>query len=825
MSDSTAAPNVAPLPSGVVTFLFTDVVGSTKLFQQHGEAFADVLQSVRDAVRSAVEQAGGVVVGTEGDSTFAAFQTAEAGLCAAESAQQAVAELAAAQRVRIRAGLHTGYAQPLQGDYLAIPVHVASRVSAAAAGGQVLASGDTIARLGAPPAGAVDLGLFELRDVVEPLRLWRVAGPEAAPHASPVRRTNVQLAHTSLVGRDGVLAELAELIAEHRLVTITGTGGVGKTRIASELVGRVATSFPGGGWLVELAGVADDDGVTAAVRGELAVPADEASDDALVAELRRRGPTLLVLDNCEHVAEGAAALIERLIRTSPETRLLATSREALELPDERVLRLAPLPQADVDGPAEELFRQRAARAGAAITTGDDETVRRLCRLLDGLPLAIELVASRAASMPVAELLEALERDAHLVPLWSRRGERRQRNLDDLVDWSARLLTAAERTDLMCLSLFAARFTGHDAAVLLAAARGEGPATVPELVRRGLVDLDGDRYRMLFSVRVPMAARLAGDRALAAAADAAIVGWANDRVSAARPAGWRAALADLAPERANLESALRSALRRGLDAPRVLQMLDRIWDRDGAGPPADLRAGLEARLSAPLPDDADGLRTILSIMNMSAGVRADPRERLALAERLVAAARRLDDPEVLVDTLSTLAPIFVAAGQVEQGRAMYREAIDHAGDGGPWHRPARDLVNMAITFQIGPQPLDALPWYEAAVEAALRSSDDDNRAVALVNMGEVLMSAGRLRHASDVLRRGVKLTSHLSRSGAAARAVLAEALVRLDEPNALEFAREAERDLEQISRIEPALTEKLHRLRVTLAAAEERAAVR
>jgi tetratricopeptide (TPR) repeat protein len=234
--------------------------------------------------------------------------------------------------------------------------------------------------------------------------------------------------------------------------------------------------------------------------------------------------------------------------------------------------------------------------------------------------------------------------------------------------------------------------------------------------------------------------------------------------------------------------------------------------------------LTARLTGALPDGADGLRMVLSIMNMDGGHAApeEQRSRVELAERVLGAARRLGDPELLVDALSTLGPVFVAAGHVELGRAMYEEAIGRAGDGGPWHRPARDLVNMAVTFQIGSDPLDALPWYEAAVEAAVRTADDDNRAVALVNMGEVLMAAGRLRQASDVLRRGVRAMSHLNRSGAAARAVLAEALVRLDEPNALDFAREAERDLERACRFDPSMTENLNRLRVTLSAAEDRA---
>ncbi|MDT4916233.1 MAG: hypothetical protein QOH89_933, partial [Pseudonocardiales bacterium] len=375
------------LPSGIVTFLFTDVVGSTRLFQEHGNTFVELLQRVQDAVRGAVEEAGGYIVHAEGDGAFAAFASAADGVRGAVAAQRAVAALGTDPLLRIRAGLHTGYAQPLQGDYLAIPVHVASRVESAARPDQVLATGETIATVGAAPAGAVDLGMFELRDVVEPVRLWRLAGPDEPPRASPVRRTNVQPAHTSLVGRDDVLAEVADLVATHRLVTLVGTGGVGKTRVASELATRLAPSFPGGAWLVELAAVERDDAVPGATRGALAVPPADTTDDALVAELHRRGPTLIVLDNCEHVLDGAAELADHLLRTSPTTRLLATSREALELADEHVLRLQPLPQEDGDGPAEQLFRQRADRAGTTIAVGDRELVRDVCQALDGLPLA------------------------------------------------------------------------------------------------------------------------------------------------------------------------------------------------------------------------------------------------------------------------------------------------------------------------------------------------------------------------------------------------------------------------------------------------------
>lgn len=823
MTRSAAFDAASFMPAGVVTFLFTDVVGSTRLFQQHADAFVAALQRVQNAIRAAVEDAGGVVVSTEGDSTFAAFQDASAALRAGAEAQRSIAGLDTSPQITVRAGLHTGYAQPLQSDYLAMPVYVASRVSSAATAGQVLASGETIAAVGTPPADAVDLGLFELRDVVDPVRLFRIVGPPDPPRASPLRRTNVQPSQTSLVGREDVLAELAGLLAEQRLVTIVGTGGVGKTRVAAELASRLASSFAGGAWFVELASVDRDDAVQAAVQSVLAVPSADTTDDALVAELSRRGPTLLVLDNCEQVLEGAAEVVHHLLRSSPTTRLLATSREALELVDERVVRLRPLAHAEGDGPAEQLFRQRAERAGTAISAGEDELVRDVCRILDGLPLAIELAASRAASMPLVQLRAALERDAHLVPLAHRRAERRQRSLDDLVDWSFQLLTPAERTDLVCLSAFPARFTRADAEALLRSARGDGPASIDELARRGLVDLDGHSYRLLFSVRVPMANRLAANPSLAAETDAALVTWANQRVNAARAAGWRAAVDELAAERANLEAALRAAVRRNLDAPRVLQMLDRVWDRDGTEMPSDLRAKLEGRLTGPLPRDADGLLMVLSIMNTSRGVGMTDwvGDRVARAEAVLAAARGLGDTETLVDALSTVAPVFAAAGMTRVACETYEQVIGLAGRGGPWHRPARDLVNRAMVDHAGQRPLEALPWYEAAVEAATKTGDEDNLAVALVNMGDVLMTAGRLHEATDVLRRGVRSMAHMSRSETAARGILAEALVRLDEPNALEFAREAERDLAGFTRDDESVNDYLERLRLTVAAAEHR----
>jgi tetratricopeptide (TPR) repeat protein len=265
------------------------------------------------------------------------------------------------------------------------------------------------------------------------------------------------------------------------------------------------------------------------------------------------------------------------------------------------------------------------------------------------------------------------------------------------------------------------------------------------------------------------------------------------------------------------------MRRSLNAARVLQILDRIWDRDGTRMPADLRAAIEVRLSQPMPGDADGLAMLLSVLNAARpmGMSDATGRSEAVAERVLAAVRLLDDRVLLVDALSTLGPSVLAAGRRERAKELYDEAIALAGHAGAWHRPARDLVNLAVWHHIGPTPLDAVPWYEKAVEVAVRGADEANYAIALVNLGDVLMMDGQLRQASDALRRGLKAMTHMNRSERVARAILAEVLVRLDEPNSLEFAREAERDLTEFTRIDDSMADYLERLRITIAAAEQR----
>ena len=325
-------------------------------------------------------------------------------------------------------------------------------------------------KMSTPPPWAelrpVDVGVFELKDVREPMQLWRIAGDDAAPASHPGpederRPRSLQLR------REGGRARRAR--PPHStlqgLVTMVGPGGVGKTRLVSEYAVRNASDRADGIWMVELAPLTNADQVIAAVALTLGLSGSPTSE-TVAAELARRGKPLLILDNCEHLADAVADLTAELLRMYPVLSVVATSREALDVEGERIQRLSPLGVSEpTDGKgggalaaAEELFLSRAQVAGGTVPQDDLPVVTEICRLLDGLPLAVELAAPRAASMPPRELLAELEHGG--LQLRRRGGAQRQRNLDSLVGWSLDLLDAAHRNALLVLSVFPGRFTGE-----------------------------------------------------------------------------------------------------------------------------------------------------------------------------------------------------------------------------------------------------------------------------------------------------------------------------------------------------------------------------
>jgi len=532
------APSGADLPTGTVTFLLTDIEGSTRLWETVPDAMEVALERHNRLVAGVVEDHGGVVVTSrgEGDSFFAVFASAVAAVEAAGACQLALHGEAwpAGAALRVRMGLHTGEAHVQEGDYVDhAPINRCARVKAAGHGGQVLvtkATRDLVeGRLGGG-FGLTRLGEFQLRDLAESELIYQLIHadlPANFPPPNTVHVGNLPLQVSSFVGRAQELEQTAAALAAARVVTLTGPGGVGKTRLALQAAGQVLPRFSEGAWLCELAPVRDPAGVDDAVAAVFALTAraGQSTREALMEFLRGK-QLLLVLDNCEHLLEGAAAVAGVLARSCGRLVILATSREALRIDGER---LVPVPSLGVPGAeadlaaiteaeAVRLFAERAAavKPGFAVTTENAAAVAAVVRRLDGVPLAIELAAARVPTMTPAELARRLERSFAVLAAGRRGAVERHQTLRAVIDWSFNLLTEPEQRLLPRMAVFAGGCT-LEAAEAVCGGEGIDPDAVFELlaglVARSLVVAEehgpGTRYRLLETIRQYGEQRLEG----------------------------------------------------------------------------------------------------------------------------------------------------------------------------------------------------------------------------------------------------------------------------------------------------------------------------
>jgi hypothetical protein len=424
---------VRELPRGTVTFLFTDIEGSTRLLHELGaERYATALGEHRQVVRKAYAQQEGVEVDTTGDAFFVAFPTAPGALAAAREAQERLS-------IPVRMAIHTGTPLLTGEGYVGEDVHRAARIAAAGHGGQVLVSAATAALV--RDDGLRDLGEHRLKDLSAPERIYQLGGGDFPP-LKTLYRTNLPVPATQFLGRDDELAEVHELLAsdEIRLLTLTGPGGSGKTRLALQAAGIAADAYPDGAWWVPLAPVSDADEVMPAAARELG---GGGPLDQLVGERR----LLLVLDNFEHVV-GAAPEVSRLLSECPHADVLVTSRERLRVQGEQVFPVPVLERAE----SRELFSARARAVQPAFAP--DEHLDELCGRLDDLPLALELAAARTALLTTEQLLERLGSRLDLLR-GGRDAEVRQRTLRATIEWSYELLTPEEQRTLAALRSSAA----------------------------------------------------------------------------------------------------------------------------------------------------------------------------------------------------------------------------------------------------------------------------------------------------------------------------------------------------------------------------------
>ena len=654
------------LPSGTVTFLFTDVEGSTKLLHElEAEGYAGALAEHRRVLREAFQAQGGVEVDTQGDAFFVAFPTAPGALAAVE---EMLAGLASGS-IRVRMGLHTGTPFLAEEGYVGPDVNRAARIAACGHGGQVLVSSSTASLLGADDLR--DLGEHRLKDLSAPERIFQLGDGEF-PALTSLYRTNLPVPSTKFLGREQELAEVAELLTREdvRLLTLTGPGGTGKTRLAIQAAAETSDHFPDGVWWVPLAPLRDPGLVLSSVAQELEVSEQPGREVADTLARQLAGKRLVILlDNLEHLLPAAADAVSAL-RDMDGPLVLVTSRERLGMQGEQAYPVPPLAERD----GVELFTARARAVEPTFTP--TEAVAELCARLDELPLALELAAARTALFTPDQLLERLSQRLDLLKA-GRDADPRQQTLRATIAWSYDLLTAHEQKLFRRMSVFAGGCT-YEAAEQVASA---DPDTLQSLLDKSLLrrrDTDVEpRYWMLETIREYALERLEdaveGNELGRLHAEyfrtlsdkAASAQWSPDQ------AIW---LARLEEEHDNLRVALTTLREFGTseDESRLALALSESWFAHGRVREARDVLGPLVAIREELP--AQGRALLMKYYAWALHWQGDWRAALPIAEEAVAICGEIGEPELTARCKNTLGVIVFELGNRERARSLFEESL-------------------------------------------------------------------------------------------------------------------------------------------------------
>jgi predicted ATPase len=660
----------------VVTFLFTDIEGSTRRWEADAEGMRAAMAAHDEVLRAAIATHGGRLFKHTGDGVCAAFGSPRSAVDAAVAAQRAL-------ELPVRMGIATGEAELRDGDYFGGVLNRAARVMGAGHGGQILLAESTAGLLSG--VDLVDLGPRRLRDLPTPIGVFQVRAAGLRTDFPPLRALdarpgNLRAATTSFIGRESEVAELHAAVKAHRLVTLTGVGGVGKTRLAREVAARLVDEFPDGVWFFDLAAVTDPAAVpeaVAAVLGIIQQPGKTVAESVAAAlEGRVR---LLVFDNCEHVVDSVADLVEAILSASSTVTILATSREGVGVSEEQLWRV---PSLDVNSGAEsaavDLFVDRARSVLSDFSLaqhGEADAVVEICRRLDGIPLAIELAASRMASMTASDVRERLDQRFRLL-VGSRRGLARHQTLRHAVAWSYDHLDDAEKALLERCSVFAGGFDLQSACAVMGS--DDDFATLDlldALVRKSLLVADRSAGRTRFSM-LETIRQFAEDQLVASGA-ATEVRAAHSRYFAGREADilalWdsprqRDAYDWFVIELANLRTAFRWAADRG-----------------------DL-------------DDAAAIATYAPLL----GYQVENYEPIAWAEELIEPARAVDHPRLA--TLYVLASQCYTTGRIEEAVGYADAGQTVIGSGG--EVPFGIEGTLAAVYMATGQPERGVEWCRA-----------------------------------------------------------------------------------------------------------------
>ncbi len=818
----------APLPSGTITLLFTDIEGSTQHWEQQRTAMPQALRRHDELLRTAIEAYGGYVFKTVGDEFCAAFARPSDALAAAAEAQRSLSreDWSAVGGLAVRMALHSGMTDERDGDYFGSPVNRVARLLATAHGGQVVASNATAQLLrGLMPEQTelVDLGSHRLKDLVEREQIWQLVAP-GLPEAFPPLRSldalpnNLPRQVTPLIGRDEVLAEIEPLVLEHPLVTLVGTGGIGKTRVALQAGADLLDGSADGVWFIELAQLNDAALIVNTIVATFGLheQANRSLLDVLLQYLRPRN-LLLILDNCEHLIEEVAKIADAMLRAAPQVRILATSREPLRIAAEYVCRVPSLtvPSSSDSLPAEDalrygavaLFAERARVSDGKFTLTDETApiVADICRRLDGIALAIELAAARVRMLPPRQLAQKLDERFRVLTGGSRTALPRQQTMRALIDWSHELLSESEQRLFRRLAIFAGGWT-LDAAEAVCTDDTLDALDVIDLlsslVDKSLVVAESEhaRYGLLESTRAFALEKLeqSAEREALARRHAQWVADLGDRAYEATftiPPLQRRAQFD--PEIENARVAIDWALLHDevVLAARILAGFDRPYQQlFGAAQVSSRFEAVLARLDA-AAQPALAARVWNALADRSEGSR-----KVEAAQRAVEFAQRCDDRLTTIQSLVWMAYGLFQAGRPQEAQPFIDRALQLVKESGL----TRSLIhagalNVAALVALACGRTDeAEHSYAEALALHTTLGDEANAMGIRLNMAEFKFSKGNAAEALELVR-AIEVQTHAARTdlnrsvalgnGAAYRLALGD----------ISGARSAARDALQLTR--------------------------
>ncbi len=805
---------MASVATGTVTLLFTDIEGSTKLLRQLGDRYHGLLADHHRLLREAFQSRGGTEVDTAGDGVFYVFPSARAAIAAAVAGQRALGEQDWPAEVRVRMGIHTG--EPLSGDggFVGLDVHRASRICGAGHGGQIVVSKTTrdLAAGDLPEeVSLLDLGEFQLKDLPEADRLFQVVAPGLGREFPPLRSidsrpNNLPRQLTTFVGRQREIGEAKAILATSPLLTLTGPGGVGKTRLAIELGSDLLDDYEDGVWFVDLGPVSDPAFVEHAIAASLGVMdvAGQPILETVVDHLRRRH-VLLVIDNCEHLLDAAARAVDALLRACALVRIVATSREGFAIPGEAVFPVpslaAPEPTASVDDlvhfESVRLFTERAAAAqpGFAVTDRNAAAVAQICRRLDGVPLALELAAARVRALPVEQLAARLDDRFRLLTGSSRVTVPRHQTLRQTIDWSHDLLADEERAVFRRLAAFVG---GCSLEAAEAVCVGDGLEAweildvLSRLVDKSLVVADTAaeeaRYRQLETIR-----EYARDRLIESGEAEPTLrrhrDWYLAFVAKAAPEFFRgvesaAWLERLDREHDNLRAALQWSIDEAEEAHAALQLAAGLWRFwEIRGHIAEGRSWLERTLAATEGEESALRADACTGAGILAFLQGDHEAAHGFHEQSLALHRRVGDYAGIAFAANNLANAAVISGDYAAARRLYEPGL-------AWAR-AQDnprplgfaLVNMAEAVALDGEPDLARQQYEEGVDVFRSVGDRWGEAFALDSLGVMLGRQGEHAEAERLHGQALEISRDLGDQRGVARALthLGDEAARTNDP--------------------------------------------